>query len=103
MNCGAAGWAEPAGRGVAYVHYPDPMHNAYSLFNIEDFSERCVTDPDLLDELIRHFAEACYAEVAAMAQACAGLPIVFYAGGPEVATPSFKTPSPCKHINPNQS
>lgn len=78
--------------GVLYVGYPDPMYSAASLFDYEDFVVRCATEPDLLQELIEYQAAGIYVDVEAMASACEGLPVLFYAAGPEVATPPMVPP-----------
>lgn len=78
--------------GVVYVDYPDPMYSAASLFDFEDFAVRWLTDPGPIEKLIDHLAEGIHAEVEAMAQACAGWPILFYSVGPEVATPPMMPP-----------
>lgn len=84
--------ARISGKGVAYVDYPDPMYSVAQLFNFEDFSVRIFTEPELMEEMIGCFARRIYAEIEAMARACAGLPVLFYTVGPEVATPPMMPP-----------
>ncbi len=81
------------GRGILYVSYPDPMYAAASLFSAEDFAVWCITDPGGVQALIDHQAEAAEACVESLAAAAAGMPLLFYTAGPEVATPPLLSPA----------
>jgi uroporphyrinogen-III decarboxylase len=84
---------EVANAGILYVSYPDPMYSVATLFAFEDFVVRCVTDPGPLQELIDHQAIAAEGYVQELAAAAAGLPLLFYTAGPEVATPPMLSPA----------
>ncbi len=90
-------------RGVLYLSYPDPMYAAASLFDYEEFVVRCVTEPERLQELIDAFAERAAGEVERLAAASAGLPVLFYTAGPELATPPMLPPSVfARFVTPHQ-
>ena len=79
-------------RGLAYVPYGDPMYRAASLFDFEDFTIRCLTDPVPLRRLIDHLFEIELEATRRLAHALRGTPVVFYTAGPELATPPMLPP-----------
>lgn len=79
-------------RGVLYVSYPDPMYSAAALFDYQDFVVRCITEPERLQALLDYLAAGIEDRVERLAAACAGLPLLFYTAGPEVATPPLLPP-----------
>ncbi len=90
--------AELGNRGVLYIAYPDPMYSAASLFDIEDFVVRCVTEPNRVQALVDYCMEGAVAEVERLAVACHGLPLLFYTAGPEVATPPLLPPQTFRRL-----
>lgn len=88
----AAFYEELGDRGLLYIHYSDPMYAAASLFDFEDFTVRCATDPGPVKRLIDHLFEQILEQTRSLLAACAGYDFLFYTAGPEVATPPMMSP-----------
>lgn len=84
--------AELAGRGLAYVAYPDPFYSASRLFDFEDFTVRCLTEQALIRRLVDALMERCREEVRRLAAAVPTDGVLFYTAGPEIATPPMLSP-----------
>ena len=80
------------GRGLLYVSYPDPMHSVAALFDFQDFAVRCIVQPETLRPMIDRVFEQSKEHVRRLCDACAGMEVLFYSGGPEIATPPMLPP-----------
>jgi uroporphyrinogen-III decarboxylase len=83
---------ELAGRGVAYVAYPDPMRSAEQLLGFNGFAVRCITDIKPVLRLIDFHFDLAKAELRNRLGAAAGCDFLFHTGGPEVCTPPMMSP-----------
>jgi hypothetical protein len=85
-------YEELGDRGLAYLHYRDPMYAVASLFDFQDFCIRCVTRRSLIVDMIERELERARAELAQMLEQAQGYDFLFYTVGPEVATPPMLSP-----------
>jgi hypothetical protein len=80
-------------RGLAYLHYEDPMYAVAHLFDFEDFCLRCATQRTLIVEMIERAFERAQVELARVLEQAEGYDFLFYTAGPEVATPPMLSPA----------
>jgi hypothetical protein len=80
-------------RGLAYLHYEDPMYAVAQLFNAEDFYLRCATERALIVEMIERAFGRAQAEMEQMLGQAEGRDFLFYSAGVEVATPPMLSPT----------
>jgi hypothetical protein len=79
-------------RGLAYLHYEDPMYAVARLFDFQDFCLRYATERALIVEMIECEFRRALAEMEQMLAQAAGYDFVFYSAGVEVATPPMLSP-----------
>jgi hypothetical protein len=80
-------------RGLAYLHYEDPLYAVAQLFDAQDFYIRCATQRSLIVEMIERESERAQAEMEQMLAQAEGYDFLFYTAGPEVATPPMLSPA----------
>lgn len=85
-------YEELGDRGLLYINYSDPLYTAASLFDFEDFTVRCATDPRPVKRLVDHLFEQILEQTRNLVAACRGYDFIFYTAGPEVATPPLMSP-----------
>ena len=79
-------------RGMMTVGYSDPMYASASLFDFQDFTIRCLMQPETVRRLVEHQFERIAEDTRRRAEACAGRDFIFLTGGPEIATPPMMAP-----------
>lgn len=85
-------YQELGDRGLVYVGYHDPMHDAARLFDFEDFTIRCLTDLPAVLRLIDHLYERIEDQTRRLLDRCRGYDFLIYTAGPELATPPMMSP-----------
>jgi uroporphyrinogen-III decarboxylase len=86
-------WHEKLGeKGLNYVAYGDPLYAVNHWFDFEDFCIRCLTQKDLIIELVEREFERIRGELALMLEQAQGYQFLFYTAGPEIATPPMLSP-----------
>ena len=79
--------------GITLTPYGDPMYQAASLFDFNNFAMRCVTDLASMVRFIDFFFERVEEETRRLVKACQGLDVGFLTMGPEVCTPPMISPA----------
>jgi hypothetical protein len=85
-------YASLGDRGLAYLHYEDPMYAVAQLFDAQDFYVRCATQRSLIVEMIEREFRRALAEMEQMLAQAKGYDFLFYSAGVEVATPPMLSP-----------
>ena len=80
-------------RGLAYLHYEDPMYAVAQLFSAQDFYLRCATQRSAILEMIERESRRAQAEMEQMLAQAKGYDFMFYSAGVEVATPPMLSPA----------
>jgi hypothetical protein len=80
-------------RGLAYLHYEDPMYAVAHLFDFEDFCLRYATQRSLVVEMIEREFSRAQSEIEQMLEQARGCDLLFYTAGPEVMTPPLFSPA----------
>jgi AcrR family transcriptional regulator len=80
-------------RGLAYLHYEDPMYAVAQLFDAQDFYLRCATQRASIVEMIERASRRALAEMEEMLAQAEGYDLLFYSAGVEVATPPMLSPA----------
>ncbi len=80
-------------RGLAYLHYEDPMYAVAHLFDFEDFCLRYVTQRSLIVDMIEREFNRAQSELEQMLEQAEGYDLLFYTAGPEVMTPPMFSPA----------
>ena len=78
--------------GIVGLGYHDPMYEAITLFDYEDFLMRCVDDLDGVVRLIDVLFERLEMQMRKLAKRAAGSDFFMHTGGPEAATPPMMPP-----------
>ena len=79
-------------KGLAYVSYDDPFYSVARWFDFGDFAVRCIRQLPLIGELVEREFERIKAELEMMLDQAEGYDLLFYTGGPELATPPLLPP-----------
>lgn len=86
-------WHEKLGdKGLNYVAYGDPFYSVAQWFDFEDFCIRCLTQRDVIVELVEREFVRLRAELARTLEEAEGYEFLFYTAGPEIATPPMLSP-----------
>jgi hypothetical protein len=80
-------------RGLAYLHYEDPMYAVAQLFDAQDFYLRCATQRELIIGMVQREHCRARAEMEQLLLQAEGYDFLFYSAGVEVATPPMLSPT----------